>query len=120
MLDAGDTIQCEDEDNKMQTSRQQERFVGLFIAVVSIMITVWTWQSAIQTRTFLVYGALLGPAMVVVGLGLVAFPHYRRERLDRGEDINQLNTFQQITPRWWVIQGIAIVSGVLNLVILSS
>jgi hypothetical protein len=102
----------------MKTSRQQERFVGLFIATVSIILTIWTWISASQTRTFSVYGALLTPAMVVVGFGLVAFPHYRRERLDRGEDISQLNTFQQVTPRWWVIQGIAIASGVLNLVML--
>jgi hypothetical protein len=104
----------------MKTSRQQERFFGLFLATVSIILTIWIWVSAIQTRTFPVYGALLGPAMTVVGFGLVAFPNYRRERLDRGEDINQLNTFQQVTPRWWVIQGIAIVSGVLNLVILGS
>jgi hypothetical protein len=104
----------------MKTSRQQERLFGLLIVTVSTIITIWTWLSAIQTNTFPVYGALLGPAMIVFGFGLVAFPHYRRERLDRGEDISQLNTFQQVTPRWWVIQGIAIISGVLNLVILES
>jgi uncharacterized membrane protein YidH (DUF202 family) len=104
----------------MKTSRKQERFVGLFIAAFSTFLTIWTWQTAIQTRSFPVYGALLGPAMVVVGLGLIAFPHYRRERLDRGEDISQLNTFQQITPRWWVIQIIAMGCSLLNLVMLTN
>ena len=43
----------------------------------------------------------------VLGLAMVFVPGYRGERLVRGEDITQLQGWKLITPRWWVILGVA-------------
>jgi hypothetical protein len=99
-------------------SRQMERLGGLFIATVSIAVTIWTWQSAINTGSFLMAGAICGPAFTVIGLGTIAVPTYRRERLQRGEDITQLSGYALITPRWWGIQAIGFGCGLINLALL--
>jgi hypothetical protein len=99
-------------------SRQKERFGGLFIATMGILLTVWTWQSALAEGHFYLKAALLGPAFTTIGLGLVLVPGYQTERLQRGEDISQLSGAALITPRWWGILALSLGSGFLNLAVL--
>jgi hypothetical protein len=99
-------------------SRQQERFGGIFIATMGAILTVWNWQSALSDGRFYVKAAMLGPAFAVIGLGLVLFPGYKTERIERGEDISQLTGAALITPRWWGILAISLGSGFLNLAML--
>jgi hypothetical protein len=99
-------------------SRQRERFGGLFIATIGASLTVWTWHSAIYAGSFYLKAAMLGPAFTVIGLGLILFPGYRTERIERGEDISQLSGYQLMTPRWWGILAISLGSGLINLAVL--
>jgi hypothetical protein len=99
-------------------SRQKERFGGIFIATMGILLTIWNWHIALSEGHFYMKAAILGPAFTVIGLGLVLFPGYQAERLARGEDISQLSGAALLTPRWWGILAISVGSGVLNLAIL--
>jgi hypothetical protein len=99
-------------------SRQMERFGGLFIGTIGTLLTVWTWHSAIYAGVFYLKLAMLGPAFTVMGLGLILFPGYRTERIQRGEEIGQLSGVRLITPRWWGILAISIGSGFINLAVL--
>lgn len=99
-------------------SRQQERLGGLFIATMGTILTVWTWQSALSDGRFYVKAAMLGPAFTVIGLGLLLFPGYKTERIQRGEDISQLSGAALMTPRWWGILAMAMGSGFMNLAVL--
>jgi hypothetical protein len=96
-------------------SRQQERFGGIFIATMGTILTVWNWQSALSNGRFYIKAAMLGTAFVAIGLGLILFPGYKTERIERGEDISQLTGAALITPRWWGILAIALGSGFINL-----
>jgi hypothetical protein len=99
-------------------SRQQERFGGIFIATLGAILTYWNWQSALSQGHFYMKAAILGPAFTVIGLGLVLFPGYQTERIERGEDISQLTGAALITPRWWGILALSLGSGFLNLAVL--
>jgi hypothetical protein len=101
-------------------SRQMERFGGLFITTIGATMSIWNWHVAINQGHFSMNAALLGPAFTVIGLGLVIFPGYRTERIERGEDISQLTGAAMLTPRWWGILAIAIGSGLANFGILSN
>jgi hypothetical protein len=65
-----------------------------------------------------VKAAMLGPAFTVIGLGLLLFPGYKTERIQRGEDISQLSGAALMTPRWWGILAMAMGSGFMNLAVL--
>jgi hypothetical protein len=99
-------------------SRQKERFGGLFIATMGILLTVWTWQSALSKGNFTSLGAVGGPIFAVMGLGMMVFPSYQRERIERGEDISQLSGYALITPRWWGILAIGSGLGLINYAVL--
>jgi hypothetical protein len=99
-------------------SRQKERFGGLFIATMGAILTIWTWYSAIYEGHFYLKAAMLGPVFTIIGLALILFPGYRTERIERGEDISQLNGYALITPRWWGIMAISLGSGFINLAVL--
>jgi hypothetical protein len=96
-------------------SRQQERFGGVFIATIGAILTYWSWQSALSDGRFYIKAAMLGPAFTIIGLGLVLFPGYKTERIERGEDIDRLTGAALITPRWWGILALSIGSGLVNL-----
>jgi Ni/Fe-hydrogenase subunit HybB-like protein len=96
-------------------SRRMERFGGLLIATLSASLTIWNWQLAIYEGHFYFHAALIGPTFTMIGLGLLLFPSYRIERIERGEDLEQLNGFALLTPRWWGIISISLGSGLINL-----
>jgi hypothetical protein len=96
-------------------SRQKERFGGLFIAMIGAILTIWTWRSALSEGHFQIRAAMIGPTFATIGIGLVLFPGYRTERIERGEDISLLSGAALITARWWGILSISIGSGLINL-----
>jgi hypothetical protein len=96
-------------------SRQRERLGGLFIGMIGTILTIWTWRSALTEGHFYVRAAILGPIFATIGIGLVFFPGYRTERIERGEDISLLTGAAIITARWWGIFSISIGSGLINL-----
>jgi hypothetical protein len=96
-------------------SRRRERFGGLSIATLGASLTLWNWHLALSDGRFYVKAALLGPAFTIIGLGLVLFPGYRTERIERGEDIARLTGLALLTPRWWGIIAISLGSGLVNL-----
>ncbi len=95
-------------------SRQTERFGGLFIATIGAILTIWNWNMALHEGHFYFKAAFAGPAFTALGLGLVIFPGYRTERLERGEDISQLSGLALLTPRWWGVLAIAFGVGLAN------
>jgi hypothetical protein len=99
-------------------SRRMERLGGLFIATLSTILTIWTWNSAIYGGYFYPKAATIGPAFTTIGIALILFPGYRNERIERGEDIQRLSGSELVTPRWWGILAIALGSGFLNLAVL--
>ncbi len=96
-------------------SRRMERVGGLFITTLSAILTSWNWHTAIFEGYFSLKAALIGPAFTIIGLGLILFPGYRTERIERGEDITQLSGIALLTPRWWGILAISLGSGLVNL-----
>ncbi len=96
-------------------SRRMERLGGVFIATLSAILTIWNWHLALSEGHFYLKAALIGPAFTMIGLGLILFPGYRTERIERGEDITQLTGIGLLTPRWWGILAISLGSGLVNL-----
>ncbi len=99
-------------------SRRTERLGGIFIATLSLLLTGWNWQMVVYEHHFSLRATLIAPAFTVIGLGLVLFPGYRTERIERGEDLSNLSGIALITPRWWGILAVALVSGAVNLLVL--
>ncbi len=96
-------------------SRRMERLGGILITTLSAILTIWNWHLAISEGHFYFKAALIGPAFTIIGLGLILFPGYRTERIERGEDITQLTGVALLTPRWWGILAISLGSGLVNL-----
>ena len=88
--------------------RNWERAGGLFIALAGGWVTYFAWQAAHQQHSFLSVGAA-GPGFVLIGLGLLAFPGYRSERIARGESLDGLEGWALITPRWRFVAVLAMV-----------
>jgi hypothetical protein len=95
-------------------ARRTERLSGLFMAAMGTLLTVWIWHLAISERRLYPKAAILGPVLTITGLGLIIFPGYRLERIERGEDLDRLSGAAQITLRWWGILAIAVGSGLIN------
>ncbi|MDB4947493.1 MAG: hypothetical protein JWM27_142 [Gemmatimonadetes bacterium] len=89
------------------------RFGGAFIAACALFVTWVTWSQAVTEHEFSFKGALIGPAFLVVGVGVALLPGYREERLARGEDISALTGHRLITPRWWALLAGGFVLGAL-------
>ena len=95
------------------------RLAGLGIAAAGGFLTWLTWRDARSSGSFSPLGGFGGPAFVVMGLGLVLFKGYRQERLERGEDISDLQGMALLTPRWKVILVLCLGAGAVNFGLLS-
>lgn len=82
-------------------SRMAQAIAGAFIAGVGVSMAWIAWTQTVRDAEFSLRGSMLGPAFVVIGLGLAAFGGYKEERLARGESLEGLQGAQLITPRWW-------------------
>ena len=94
------------------------RGLGLAMALTAGWMTNLGWVQARRDGEFSMAAALLGPAFVVIGLGLVLFKGYRQERLERGEDISQLEGMDLLTPRWKGVLGVALAAMLANFALL--
>ncbi len=95
------------------------RGIGLAMAAASGWMTNLAWVQARRDGEFSMLAGLAGPAFVVIGLGLVLFKGYRQERLERGEDISQLQGMDLLTPRWKGVLGVALGAAALNYALLT-
>ncbi len=106
-------------DLKNNPPAMARRGVGLAMAIASAWMTNQAWIQARRDGAFSMLAALAGPAFVVIGLGLVLFKGYRQERLERGEDITQLQGMDLLTPRWKAVLGVALAAMALNYALLT-
>jgi hypothetical protein len=88
-------------------SRVTQGVVGVCMALLGGWLSWLAWHLAVRDGAFSMRASFLGPAFVVLGLGLAVFGGYREERLARGEGLEGLQGFQVITTRWWILLGVA-------------
>ena len=100
--------------------RWKQQVGGLFMALLGAGFTGWSWYTALYQGYFYPKASMLFPAVFVLGLGIIAFPGYKEERIARGEDISRLQGWRLITPRWWAILIVALLAGAANYFLLSS
>ena len=106
-------------DLKNNPPAMARRGIGLAMAVASAWMTNQAWVQAREEGQFSMLAGLAGPAFVVLGIGLVLFKGYRQERLERGEDISQLQGMDLLTPRWKAVLGVALAAMALTYALLT-
>ena len=89
-------------------SRLVQGIAGAFIAGCGVFMAWIAWNQTVRDAEFSMRGSMLGPAFLVIGLGLAAFGGYKEERLARGESLEGLEGMQLITPRWWGVLVLAL------------
>ena len=87
---------------------------GIFIASVSFAFIVWTWWTAIDRGYFYPKASFIFPMFFVLGIAVILFPDYRRERIERGEDISELAGLKLLTARWWIVLVVALLAAAAN------
>lgn len=92
--------------------RTKERVGGVILAAAGAALVAFTWRSALADGAASRKAAMLGPAVMVLGLALLIMPGYRTERLARGEDLQALSGAALITPRWWGVLVVALAAGI--------
>lgn len=105
-------------DEQRKFTRRQQQFGGLFIFILSLVFTIWTWYTAFVQGYFYPKASMIFPAFLFLGLGLMMFPDYRAERTARGEDISELSGLKLLTARWWAILIIGLLAGFANFALL--
>ena len=88
-------------------SRRSQAVAGVCIAAMGAWLSWLAWHGAVRDAEFSMRASSLGPAFVVLGLGLAVFGGYREERLARGDGLEGLQGFRVITPRWWALLALA-------------
>lgn len=106
--------------NDQPVNRNIQRICGLFISLLSLGFVIWSWKTALTEHYFHVKSSVIFPGFIVLGLGLIFFPGYKEERINRGEDLSKLKPLQTITLRWWVIIFLGLVAGIINLVLIKN
>jgi hypothetical protein len=106
--------------NNKSTSRWKQQVGGLLLMLIGGGFWAWGWYTSINKGYFYRKASVLFPAIFVLGLGLLAFPGYKEERIARGEDISGLSGIRLLTPRWRAILVIALIAGFGNYLLLSS
>ena len=100
--------------------RWKQQLGGLFFVLLGGGFWAWGWYTAINKGYYGRNASMLFPAVFFLGIGLLAFPGYKEERIARGEDIAGLSGIQLLTPRWWAILVVALIAGLGNYILLSS
>jgi hypothetical protein len=78
--------------------RNTERLGGTLICLISLGLYLYNWH-LINTQNYCYPKAMsIGAAMAIVGFALIIFPSYRRERIERGENIDNLEGLKLLTP----------------------
>jgi hypothetical protein len=84
-----------------------ERFGGFLMSTIGAILTIWNWHLAFSDGHFYPHLAIISPTLIVIGFGKILFP----TRLTTGHDRKE-------TTLGWVVNIIAIGSGILNWVVL--
>lgn len=106
--------------NYKPVPRWKQRLGGLLLAIIGCGFWARAWYTALNEGYYYPKASMVFPMFSVVGLGLIIFPGYKEERLARGEDISGLSGMQLITPRWWGVLLVALITGFGNYLILTS
>ena len=88
-------------------SRAMQTGAGVFVAGCGVFMSWIAWKQTVRDAEFSLRASMLGPAFVVIGLGLAAFGGYKEERLARGESLEGLEGMQLLTPRWWGVLALS-------------
>ena len=89
-----------------------KRLVGGPIMIALGLGLIWlTEDMAVHAGRVPIRGGAFGPAVVVLGLGMLVMPGYREERIARGQNISGLTGARLITPRWWAVLVVALAAG---------
>jgi hypothetical protein len=101
-------------------SKKNDRFSGFFIATLGMLLTVWNWQLAISNGRFYPKIAIMGPVLIVAGLGILFFPNrLTTKNINRQININGSKSHDvSPTPLGVGVVITAFGSGFLNLAIL--
>ncbi len=99
--------------------RWKEQLYGAFAVIVGTYLTYIVWNSAVNNESYLSIG-IAGPAFIIVGLALLIIPSYRLERIAKGEQPDQAQAVKMLTPKWWVVLGICLLSELLFYIALHS
>lgn len=99
-------------------ARWKQALGGVIIAAIGVAGIFWTWHMALTQGKFEFKASIGCPAFLVLGLGAIIFPHYKIERLGRGEDVSGMSQFQLVTARWWTVIVLAPIVGCLNYLLL--
>ena len=102
-----------------EMKRSYQQIGGAMMALVSLGGVALVWYTAVTKGYVLVYASMVFPAFFFVGLGMIFFKNYKIERVERGEDISEMEGWRLITARWWAILIFGILAGVGNFAILS-
>jgi hypothetical protein len=102
------------------SSKQNERFSGLFITTMGGLLTVWNWQLAFSNGRFYPKIAVMGPVLIIAGLSIILFPdRLTVKSIGRQININGSNgSTLSPTPLGWGVIATAFGSGFLNLAVL--
>lgn len=92
---------------------------GAFMALVSLGGTIGVWYAALTEGYFYPYFSVIFPAFFFVGLGMIFFKNYKTERVERGEDISEIEGWKLITARWWAMLVLGLLAGVADFALLS-
>ena len=98
--------------------RNYQRIGGAVMVLISLGGIALVWYTAFAKSYVLVYASMVFPAFFFVGLGVIFFKNYKTERVERGEDISQLEGWRLITARWWAILVLGILAGLANFALL--
>ena len=94
--------------------RTRERIGGAFLLAIGLWLILYGWHVAAMRVWFNVVGAMMGPGAAVVGLALLLVPGYRIERAARGKNLDALEGWALLTPRWRMITLGGLALGLLN------
>lgn len=95
-------------------SRKSEILGGCIIFVTSLGIYIYNLYLISNQKYFYPKAMSIVAAMMIVGLGLIIFPSYRRERINRGENIEELQGLKLLTTKWWGILILSILTALCN------
>ena len=93
-------------------SRLAQGVVGVCIAVMGAWLSWLAWHQSVRDAEFSMRASFLGPAFLVLGLGLASFGGYREERLRRGDGLEGLQGFQVLTTRWRILLAVALAAAI--------
>jgi hypothetical protein len=95
-------------------SRFKQSIGGVIIFFLGLGLTGVNWSFWFSDGSFYPKIAFIGPAFAIVGLGLVAMPGPREERLAKGQNLADYPKTKMITPRWWAVIAAGLAFGGIN------